>query len=57
MKKISIAQIAHDFNVPFIIIRSVSDCADENETKTYDFNVKVASENSAKLVLAMIKML
>lgn len=24
-----IAQIAHDFNVPFIIIRSVSDCADE----------------------------
>ncbi len=52
-----IAQIAHDFNVPFIIIRSVSDCADENETKTYDFNVKVASENSAKLVLAMIKML
>ena len=52
-----IAQIAHDVNVPFIIIRSVSDCADENETKTYDFNVKVASENSAKLVLAMIKML
>lgn len=35
-----IAQIAHDFNVPFIIIRSVSDCADENETKTYDLMLK-----------------
>src|SRR5574344_200831 len=52
-----IAHIASSFKVPFIIIRSVSDSADENETATYDFNVKSASENSAKLVLAMIKML
>ena len=52
-----IAQIASSFKIPFIIIRSVSDSADEQETGTYDFNVKSASENSAKLVLAMIKML
>lgn len=52
-----IAHIATSFKIPFIIIRSVSDSADEKETGTYDFNVKSASENSAKLVLAMIKML
>ncbi|MGN1281378.1 MAG: 5'-methylthioadenosine/adenosylhomocysteine nucleosidase [Succinivibrio sp.] len=52
-----IAQIASSFSVPFIIIRSVSDSSNENETDTYEFNVKQASENSAKLVLAMIKML
>ena len=52
-----IAHIASSFKVPFIIIRSVSDTADEKETGTYDFNVKSASENSARLVLAMIKML
>ncbi len=52
-----IAHIASSFEIPFIIIRSVSDSADEKETDSYDFNVKSASENSAKLVLAMIKML
>lgn len=52
-----IAHIATSFKIPFIIIRSVSDSADEKETGTYDFNVKSASENSARLVLAMIKML
>lgn len=52
-----IAHIATSFKIPFIIIRSVSDTADEKETGTYDFNVKSASENSARLVLAMIKML
>ena len=52
-----IAQIANSFNVPFIIIRSVSDSSDENETDTYEFNVQQASESSAKLVLAIIKML
>ena len=52
-----IAHVATNFNVPFIVIRSLSDNADENEVSTYEFNVKSASENSAKLVLAMIKML
>ncbi|MGN0902342.1 MAG: 5'-methylthioadenosine/adenosylhomocysteine nucleosidase [Succinivibrio sp.] len=52
-----IAQIASNFGVPFIMIRSVSDSSDENETDTYEFNVKQSSENSAKLVLAMIRML
>ena len=52
-----IAHIASGFNVPFIVIRSISDSADENEVDTYELNVKTASENSAKLVLSMIKML
>ena len=52
-----IAQIANSFKVPFIIIRSVSDSSCENEIDTYEFNVKSASETSAKLVLSLIKML
>ena len=52
-----IAQIATKFKVPFIVIRCVSDCSDENQVDTYEFNVKQSSENSAKLVLAMLRML
>lgn len=54
---VAIAQIASGFNVPFIVIRSISDSSDENEIETHELNVKTASENSAKLVLSMIKML
>lgn len=53
----AIAQMAVAFNVPFIIIRSISDTSDENEVDTYEFNVKTASENSAKLVVSLIRML
>ena len=52
-----IAHIAHSFSKPFIIIRSISDNADETETDVYDFNTKSAAQNSAKLVLSLIKLI
>ncbi len=52
-----VAQIATSYKIPFIIIRAVSDTADENEVDNYEFNVNSAAENSARLVLAIIKML
>ncbi len=53
----SIAQIATAYRVPFIVIRAISDTADEGNADNYEFNVNSAAENGAKLVLAMIKML
>jgi adenosylhomocysteine nucleosidase len=53
----SIAQIATSYRVPFIVIRAISDTADEGKADNYEFNVNSAAENSAKLVLALIKML
>ena len=52
-KKTEILNIASYTNDDGIIFISI----DENEVDTYELNVKTASENSAKLVLSMIKML
>lgn len=36
--------------VPFVIISSMSDCADDSWSKTYEFNDKIAAEISETLV-------
>lgn len=57
MEGAAIAQVASDFKVPFIIIRAVSDCADEGNPMTYEQFLPLASENSAKLVMSLVKLL
>lgn len=52
------AAIAHACTlnkVPFVIIRCLSDCADDSATSTYAFNEDVAAEQSGKVVLKLIK--
>ena len=57
MEGAAIAQVASDFNIPFIIIRSVSDGACEGKPLTFEEFLPLASENSAKLVLALIRLI
>lgn len=54
------AAIAHACflnKVPFLIIRCMSDMADDSGEQTYNFNEDDAAECSAQLVLELVKML
>ncbi|WP_421622783.1 5'-methylthioadenosine/adenosylhomocysteine nucleosidase [Borrelia sp. MN22-0132] len=58
MESAAIAQVAHTFKIPFIIIRSVSDLPNIKDNHI-DFNkfLQDASMNSAKIVKELIKLL
>jgi adenosylhomocysteine nucleosidase len=55
MEGAAIAQVCHQFEAPFLIIRSLSDIAGKNTLVTYEQFLETASKNSAGLVLAMIE--
>ena len=54
MEGAAIAHACYLNNLPFVIIRCMSDMADDDGEKTYDFNEQAAAELSAKLVERMI---
>lgn len=55
MESASVAHTCYVNNIPFIIIRSMSDNADENSTETFENNIEMAAQNSIRLVEALIK--
>lgn len=55
MEGAAVAQVAHTFNKPFLIIRTMSDSADENADNSYDNFLHVAAAQSAEIVLKMIE--
>ncbi|WLR42982.1 5'-methylthioadenosine/adenosylhomocysteine nucleosidase [Bacillus carboniphilus] len=54
MEGSAIAQVAHINKVPFVIIRSISDNADENTTLDYKKYEEMAANQSAQIVLGML---
>ncbi|MBZ9635197.1 5'-methylthioadenosine/adenosylhomocysteine nucleosidase [Clostridium sp. FP1] len=55
MESASVAHTCYVNNIPFIIIRSVSDAANENASETFAINIEMAALNSIKLVEEIIK--
>ncbi len=55
MESASIAQTCHQFRVPFLIIRSISDQADRAADMTYDEFLKKACINSSEAVKLLLK--
>lgn len=52
----AVGQVAHILNIPYIVIRSISDLVlKNNNAKTFDDTLERASENSAKVLLSLIK--
>ncbi|MBU9713352.1 5'-methylthioadenosine/S-adenosylhomocysteine nucleosidase [Evansella tamaricis] len=51
----AIAQVCHQFQCPFVIIRSLSDIAGQDAKVSYDQFLEKASVNSANLVLLMLE--
>lgn len=57
MEAAAIAQVAHQFNVPFVIIRSLSDIAGKESNISFDQFIDKAALHSATLVMKMVKSL
>lgn len=57
MEGAAVAQVCHQFQTPFLIIRSVSDLADKHAQKDLDTFYKTAANNSATLVVGIVKQL
>jgi adenosylhomocysteine nucleosidase len=54
MEGAAIAQTCHQFNVPFVIIRSMSDIAGKESPTSFEAYLETASVNSSKLVTNML---
>ncbi|OCA91193.1 5'-methylthioadenosine/S-adenosylhomocysteine nucleosidase [Bacillus sp. FJAT-27225] len=57
MEAAAIAQVAHQFKVPFVIIRSLSDIAGKDSSVSFDQFLDKAGQNSATLVMKMVSAL
>lgn len=55
MEGAAIAQTCFQFGVPFVVIRSISDIAGQENAIQYTEFVEVAAVNSAKIVMEMIR--
>jgi adenosylhomocysteine nucleosidase len=54
MEGAAIAQTCHQFNVPFVVIRSMSDIAGKESPTSFEAYLETASVNSSQLVLNML---
>lgn len=54
MEAAAIAQTCYRFDVPFIVIRAISDLADEQAPLSFDEFIVQAGERSAELVISML---
>lgn len=54
MEGASIAQTCHILNIPFVIVRAISDNANEEANMTFDEFIVLAGEQSAKMVMTML---
>ncbi|QCI20358.1 5'-methylthioadenosine/adenosylhomocysteine nucleosidase [Buchnera aphidicola (Brachycaudus cardui)] len=50
MESTSIAQVCHQFNIPLVIVKSISDSSDDNATINFKKNLSIASSRSAEFV-------
>lgn len=57
MEGAAIAHTAYLNNIPFVIVRCISDMADDGEEASYKFNDKTAAEMSAALVQKIVEIL
>ncbi|WLD92180.1 5'-methylthioadenosine/S-adenosylhomocysteine nucleosidase [Alkalihalobacillus sp. AL-G] len=55
MEAAAIGQVCHQFKVPFVVIRSLSDIAGQDAPMSFEHFLKIAAKNSAELILKMIK--
>lgn len=55
MEGAAIAQTCYQFNIPFVVIRSISDIAGQENAVEYQEFVEIAAVNSAKMVTEMVR--
>ena len=55
MEGAAIAHVAFAAGKPCLVIRTMSDCADDDADATYDDFIERAADQSARIVLAMLE--
>ncbi|MGB6129579.1 MAG: 5'-methylthioadenosine/adenosylhomocysteine nucleosidase [Psychrilyobacter sp.] len=55
MEGAAVAHVCHLFKIPFVIIRSISDKANDNAKTDFQEFVKLAAKNSKNLIVKMMK--
>jgi len=55
MEGAAVAHVCHLFKTPFVIIRSISDKANDDAKTDFQEFVKLASKNSKKIIVEMLK--
>jgi adenosylhomocysteine nucleosidase len=54
MEGAAIAQVCHQLNTPFVVIRSLSDIAGQESPMSFEAYLEIASKNSSAMVLDLI---
>ncbi len=54
MEACAIAQTCYQFNVPFVVIRAISDLANEEASVSFDEFIEQAGKQSAEMVVSML---
>lgn len=57
MEAASITQVCHAFQVPFVVVRAISDVADKESHLSFDEFLPLAAEKSSEIVLAILNCL
>ncbi len=57
MEGSSIARVAYQYGVPYVVVRTLSDKADGAAHDAYDNWFKIASDNSGKIVISLLESL
>lgn len=55
MESTAIGQVAYQFQVPFVIVRVLSDTADEQASQDFDSFIKEAGKKSAQFVIELVQ--
>lgn len=53
MEAAAVAQVCHQFGVPFVVVRALSDIAGQESSTSFDDYLKVAAHHSSLVVAAM----
>ncbi|WP_217543233.1 5'-methylthioadenosine/S-adenosylhomocysteine nucleosidase [Vibrio metschnikovii] len=57
MEAAAIAQTCHQFGVPFVVVRAISDVADKASPLSFDEFLPLAAQSSSAMVLKMVELL
>ena len=57
MEATAIAQVCHAFNVPFVVVRAISDAGDGEASLSFEEFLSLAAKQSSALVLGMLEKL
>ncbi|MBP2077519.1 5'-methylthioadenosine/S-adenosylhomocysteine nucleosidase [Oceanobacillus polygoni] len=55
MEAAAVAQVCHQYNKPFVIIRALSDIAGKKSSISFDQFLETAAKHAAQLIIAVVK--